>query len=101
MLSLACRTPCPMCGCLLSCYAFPEARINKRSIRQLPGPYLRTNPGRCPECRFDAHMQMPAMPSTFTASRWRLTAQSEAEVEAYRARRWPELAQEAATGEAA
>lgn len=93
MLTLCARTPCPVCGFLLSCYAFPPARINKRSIRQLPGTYLRTNPGPCKECGFYAHMQSPSpVPMMFTASPWRLTAKSQAEVEAYRARRWPEQA---------
>ena len=92
MLSLECRTRCVICGCFLSCYAFPSARINKRSIRQLDGICLRTNPGRCPECGFDAGMRARSLlPGSFTASLWRLTADSAAEVEAYRAKRWPEV----------
>lgn len=91
MLTLEARTRCPICGCYLRCFAFPMARINKRSIRQTPGGYLRTNPGPCPECGFDACTRAPALaPGTFVASLWRLTVESQAEVEAYRARRWPE-----------
>ena len=90
ILSLECRTRCPLCACFLSCYAFPSARINKRSVRQLPGPYLRTNPGPCPECRFDGCLRAPSVtPGSFTASLWRLTASSAAEVDEYRAKRWP------------
>ena len=93
MLSLECRTRCPMCGYFLSCFAFSTVRVNKRSFRQLPGLYLRTNPGRCPECWFDGCLRAPAAPTgSFTATLWTLTASSAAEVDAYRARRWPELA---------
>jgi hypothetical protein len=88
MLVLEARTPCPVCGCYLRCFAFPSARVNKRSIRPLPGGYLWTGPGACPECGFDAGMGAPRL--SFTASPWRLTTESQAEVEAYRARRWPE-----------
>lgn len=93
MVTLEARTPCPICGCFLRCHAFPSVRVNRRSIRQLDGPYLRTNPGPCPECGFDTGMRegyRAAAVSTFLATRYRLTADSAAEVEAYRARRWPE-----------
>lgn len=96
IITVACRTPCPICGYLLGCYAFPPVTVNKRSLRQRPGSYLRTNPGRCPECGFDACMPPPVVAQVFTVSPWRLHPKSAAQVQVYRLRRWPELAGEAA-----
>lgn len=83
MLTLEARTPCILCGYLFSNWAFPSARVNKRSLR-ITGPSISCGPLReCPECGHP--------PAQETHVRYRLTAESAAEVEAYRARRWPEL----------
>lgn len=82
MLILEARFPCLLCGCQLKQWSFPTARVNKRSIR-VTGPSIIAGPQReCPEC--GTPTSEPA------AIRYRLTADSQAEVEAYRARRWPE-----------
>lgn len=91
IITLECRAACPVCGYLLAAYAFPTVRVNRRSLRQLPGACLRVNPGRCPECGLDAGLRSPA-PSTALASPWRIRPESAAEIAAYRARRWPEPA---------
>lgn len=84
MVTLEARTPCVLCGYLLASWTFPSARVNKRSIR-ITGPSINCGPLReCPEC---------GTPSAYEVqTRYRLTAESVAEVEAYRAKRWPELA---------
>jgi len=91
MITLECRSPCLLCGCFLSSYAFPSVRVNRRSLRQLAGTNLICHPGACPECGTGASGSppVPYAGEMFTASPWRLDAQSAAEVEAYRARRWP------------
>ena len=91
MVTLIARSPCLLCGCYLSSYAFPSVRVNRRSLKQLPGTNLICHPGACPECQTGAHGSPPApyAGEMFTASPWRLDAKSLAEVEAYRAKRWP------------
>lgn len=91
MVTAVARSPCLLCGCQLSSYAFLSVRVNRRSLRQLPGGYLRSNPGRCPECGTGSHGSPPApyAGELFTASLWRLDGKSWAEVQAYRARKWP------------
>ena len=91
MVTLIARSPCLLCGCYLSSYAFPSVRVNRRSLKQLPGVNLIAHPGACPECGEGAHGSPPApyAGEMFTASPWRLDAKSLAEVEAYRARKWP------------
>lgn len=93
MVTLVSRSRCLLCGYLLESWAFPSAQVNKRSIR-ITGPSLSCGPLRdCPECETPSAEEVRA--------RYRLTPESVAEVEAYRVRRWPELAQEAAKGRAA
>jgi hypothetical protein len=85
MITLVARSRCPMCGCWQSSYAYPSVRVNKCSLRQLRGQYLTCAPGRCPEC---GHGSWPGAES-YRATPWRLDAESAAEVESYRARKWP------------
>jgi hypothetical protein len=88
MLVLEARTPCILCGYLAASWSFPSARVNKRSIR-ITGPSISCGPLReCPECG------TPFAGGLRTG--YRLTAESVTKVEAYRARRWPELAGERA-----
>lgn len=89
MITLEARAPCPVDGYLLRWFAFPSVRVNKRSLRQLPGFSLRCQPGPCPECGLA--LWSTSLPSTHLVTVWRLTADSQREVDAYRARRWPEL----------
>jgi hypothetical protein len=84
MLVLEACTPCPGCGCQLKYFAFPRVRVNKRSLRQVPGGHLMAGPGSCPECGLDAGISPLGLP-------FALTPESEAGVEAYRARRWPQV----------
>ena len=79
------RVPCVLCGCQIRVLAFPSVVVNKRSIRQQPGNYMCWGAGCCPECGTDNQQATGSV-------RYRLTADSLAEVEAYRAQRWPELA---------
>ena len=92
MLTLIARSRCALCGYWLSSYAFPSVRVNKRSLRQLPGGYLTCHSGACPECGTGSHGSPPApyAAESFTAAPWRPDAKSLAAVEAYRARKWPE-----------
>ena len=93
IVTLEARTPCILCGYLLKSWSFPTARVNKRSLR-ITGPSITCGPLRqCPECGTPAADEV--------RTRYRLTAKSEAEVAAYRLRRWPELAREAAAEAAA
>lgn len=91
MITVEARSRCLLCGCFLRSLAFPSVRVNRRSLRQLPGTYLTCHPGPCPECGQGSHgsPRAPYAGESFTASRWRLTAESAAEVGAYRAKRWP------------
>ena len=89
--TLIARSRCPLCGCWQSSYAFPSVRVNKKSLKQMPGGYLTCHAGACPECGTGSHGSPPAPYATesYIATAWRLSARSAAEVEAYRARRWP------------
>lgn len=92
MITVIARSRCLLCGCYLSSYAFPSVRVNKCSLRQLPGFYLKCYPGPCPECgtgRASAYVPPPLPCESFTASPWRIDGKSWAEIEAYRAKRWP------------
>jgi hypothetical protein len=93
IVTLEARSRCLLCGYFLRSLAFPSVRVNKCSLKQLPGGYLTCHPGPCPECGTGAHGSPPApfAGEMFTASPWRLGAKSAAEVEAYRAKRWPEV----------
>lgn len=95
MITVEARSPCLLCGCFLSSLAFPSVRVNRRSIRQLPGGFLICWPPACPECGTStrgAHVPAPLPRETFTASPWRLDARSLRDVREYRAKRWPEVA---------
>ncbi|GIH70291.1 hypothetical protein [Sphaerimonospora thailandensis] len=85
MLALEAHYPCPVCGCRLRTVMTAEARINKRSLRV--EPFIGVAPGPCPECGATAQP-----PDRLT---YELTAKSAADVAAYRAKRWPELLEEA------
>jgi hypothetical protein len=83
IITLEARTRCTLCSCWLALIACPSMRVNKRSLRQLPGLYLTARPGSCPECGTREHGEM------YRATVWRLTAESCRDVDDYRARRWP------------
>ena len=85
MVTLIARDPCGVCGFLRRGFSFPTVRINKRSMRS-HGVTITVYPGRCEECR--AISGVP--PSLW----WELEPESAAKVEAYRLKRWPELAAE-------
>jgi len=92
MITVVARSRCALCGYLLSSLAFPSVRVNRRSIRQLPGAYLWCAPPGCPECNtstFGSGVYAPLARESYTASPWRPDAKSWAEIEAYRAERWP------------
>ena len=80
MVTLEARTRCPIDGCHVRWLTFPSVRVNKRSMRQLDGGHLSWRPD-CPECGLWPAADTPSGP-------WRLTAQSQAEVDAYRARKF-------------
>jgi hypothetical protein len=84
MITLVARSRCPMCGCWQSSYAYPSVRVNKCSLKQLPGTYLTCAPPRCPECG-----ERSQDGEAYRATLWQLDAKSAAEVAAYRARKWP------------
>jgi hypothetical protein len=92
MITVEARSRC-ICGYFLASYAFPSVRVNKCSLRQQGGGYLRCEPLPCPECGFGRRRgngpYSPLPAGSYVASPWVLTAESEAEVEAYRAKRWP------------
>jgi hypothetical protein len=83
MVTLEARAPCPVDGYLVSWFTFPSVRVNKRSLRDLGGVSLSWREG-CTECGMWPVWDRPAGP-------WRLTADSQREVDEYRAKKWPEL----------
>lgn len=87
MVALVARYPCTPCGYLLKTLLVPSMRINKRSMRSV-GISIGIADRACPEC--GASTSLPDRPV------YRLTADSAAQVAAYRLRRWPELAKEQA-----
>lgn len=82
-LTLEARVPCVLCGYRLRYLMMRTCRINKRSIRSDHPGIVGTDPA-CPECLTPNHSGPP--------DRWRLIVSSQAEVDAYRARKWPEAA---------
>lgn len=79
--------PCGVCGYVRKGYLFPTVRVNKRSIRSVRGTTIRVTLDRCRECG-----SVTGMPPV---DRWRLLPEDAAKVDAYRLKRWPELAEEA------
>ena len=81
MLMLEARSPCLLCGYQLACWAYPHARVNKHSIK-VTGPSITAGPyWECPECGTASVEALHV--------RYRMRPESAAEVDAYRAKRWP------------
>lgn len=79
--------PCGVCGYRRHGVRVTPMRINKWSMRST-GDSLVMLPSRCQECG--------RVTGTAVVQTWRLSPDSAAKVRAYRARRWPELTEEAA-----
>jgi hypothetical protein len=76
------RTTCPLCAYRIRVIMCGSARVNKRSMRVEPTlGALAFN--TCPECGADVRSA-----SSVPRSAYRLSAESEAEVIAYRKKRW-------------
>jgi hypothetical protein len=81
--TLKARTPCPLCRYQVGIWMYGRARVNKRSMR-VEGPLLGWFEfARCPECGTDVRSL-----SSAPRSAYRLDGESEAEVIAYRQRKW-------------
>lgn len=92
MVTMVSSDPCGVCGYIRKGFMFPSMRINKRSMRPMRSTgvvALAVRPGRCPECWTDS--------GSSPSLRWVLDPASAVEVEAYRLKRWPELAAEKAS----
>lgn len=87
MVALEARYPCSPCGYQLRLLMTAQAVVNKRSTRLKT--FIGVAPGPCPEC--GSRTPPPSRPA------YTLTGDSAARVQAYRLRRWPELAQEVAS----
>jgi hypothetical protein len=74
--TMLCRDTCTLCACRLDGRYFACVRVNKRSLRTVSVGIGVVLP--CPECGTDG----PPM-----ASRWALDPDSQARVDAYRARK--------------
>jgi predicted Zn-ribbon and HTH transcriptional regulator len=85
MISLIARDPCGLCGYVREGFMVATVRINKRSMRT-HGNNLSLFPGECRECRWVA--PWPAKVKLCP------TADDAAKINAYRLRKWPELARE-------
>lgn len=81
--TLEARSPCLLCGYQIRCLSFPSVRVNKRSLRQMPGSYMCWRPGLCEECGTDNHHVVARV-------RYLMRPESAAEIDEYRARRWKE-----------
>ena len=80
--ALEARTPCPLCGYQIRVSMCGTARVNKRSLRVKPTlGWLAYS--RCPECRTEVRSA-----SSVPRTAYRLSAESDAEVIAYRERKW-------------
>lgn len=76
------RVPCVVCGYRLRYVLMDSYRVNKASIRkQGTSPAIGAADRVCPECRTENHAPPP--------DRYTLLPHSKAEVDAYRAKRWP------------
>lgn len=95
MVMLEARSPCWLCGHFYRVLRFSEVRVNKASLRERGASLVAAGEHFCPECgERNAGELIPV-------SRYRLRPEDAAKVEAYRLRRWPELAREAARGKVA
>jgi hypothetical protein len=76
------RTSCPLCACQIRVIMCGSARVNKRSMRVEPtlGALAYST---CPECGIDVRSA-----SSVPRSAYRLCPDSEAQVTAYRKRKW-------------
>ena len=80
--ALEARTPCPLCGYQIRVSMCGTARVNKRSLRVKPTlGWLAYN--TCPECGTEVRSA-----SSVPRTAYRLSAESDAEVIAYRERKW-------------
>ena len=80
--ALEARTPCPLCGYQIRVSMCGTARVNKRSLRVKPTlGWLAYS--RCPECGTEVRSA-----SSVPRTAYRLSAESDAEVIAYRERKW-------------
>lgn len=89
--TLEARMPCTVCGYRLRVIITGSARVNKRSLRL--SHTLSASDRECPECGEPVWQ--------IAWDRARLRPEDAAKVEAYRLRKWPELAREAARGKVA
>jgi predicted Zn-ribbon and HTH transcriptional regulator len=87
MITLVAHDPCALCGYVREGFMVSTVRINKRSMRSY-GQNLRVLPGKCRECGWVAPWPLKV--------KLRPAADDLAKIEAYRLRRWPELASERA-----
>ena len=93
--ALLASTPCLLCNYRHRVIRFSDVRVNKASLREKSVSLVSLGAHFCPECgEQNAGELVPV-------SAYRLAPEDAAKVAAYRARRWPELAREAATGRAA
>lgn len=77
-LTMTPKSRCPLCGCRVEGFYVATFRINKRSLRTAErGGLMVTNP-ECRECGFEN--RAPEI-------RWTLDPESQATVDAYRARK--------------
>lgn len=85
MITLLTHSPCDPCGFIRTGLMVSVVRINKRSMRT-QGTNIIMLPERCRECG-----RTSAWPDTVT---WQPDPDDAAKIDAYRLRRWPELAAE-------
>jgi hypothetical protein len=86
MVTLLAQDPCAVCGWHRTGVMVCTVRVNKRSMRTY-GTNLIMLPERCQEC--GATSKWPGVIDS-----WRLVPDDAEKVQAYRLRRWPELAAE-------
>lgn len=87
MITLVAMSPCGLCGYVRQGFAVSTVRINKRSMRSY-GSNLSMFPEKCMECGW-----VSPWPPRFAV---RAAADDAAKINAYRLRKWPELAGERA-----
>lgn len=87
MITLLTQSPCGLCGYVRGGFMVSTVRINKRSMRSY-GSNLSMVPGMCQECGFVS----PWPPRLVM----RAAPDDAVKIDAYRLRKWPELADERA-----